>query len=206
MPKSKPQLSDLKQLVAGIVIPFYQVERGTPLRFAPGRFEDDAEHSWSVALVAGALAPHVDSKLDVGKVCQFATVHDLVEVYAGDTSNFAEADKVATKEQRETLAYQELQQRFANLPWLAETVEAYEAQTSPEARFVKSIDKLVPLLFDLIDDGLFYKEHKVTLEAWQKQMQKHRQKASTHPGAFEYYEELWDILVANPQFFYQEQK
>lgn len=202
---TKPQLSDVRQLVEGLVIPFYQVDRHMSLRFAAGRRENDAEHSWSVALVACALARYIDPKLEVGKICEFATVHDLVEVYAGDTSNFADVDKKATKDEREAAALRELQRRFTKFPWVAETIAIYEAQASPEARFVKSIDKIVPLLFDLIEEGLFYKEHKITLKVWQEQMQKHRQKASAHPGAFEYYDELWNLLVANPQFFYQEQ-
>jgi 5'-deoxynucleotidase YfbR-like HD superfamily hydrolase len=202
----KPRLSDLKQFVEELVLPFYQIERHTPLRFTPERWENDAEHSWSIALVACALAPHVDPRLDVGKICEFATVHDLVEVYAGDTSNFADADKIATKEQREAEAFKKLQNRFAKFPWVAETIEEYETQASSEARFVKSVDKIVPLLFDIVEEGLFYQEHKITLEAWQKKMQKHRQKASTHPGAFEYYDEVWNFLVARPEFFHQERK
>ena len=50
----------------------------------------------------------MDSKLDVGKICQFATVYDLVEVYAGDTSSFADESKKATKEQREENALRKL--------------------------------------------------------------------------------------------------
>jgi 5'-deoxynucleotidase YfbR-like HD superfamily hydrolase len=199
-------LSNLEHLVKSIVIPFYRVERHTPLRFAPGRYENDAEHSWSVALMASALAPQVDASLDVGKVCQFATVHDLVEVYAGDTSNFADASKKATKDQREEDALRRLRTELTHLPWITETIEAYEAQNSPEARFVKSVDKIIPLLFDYIEEGLFYKENKITLEEWKRHMQKHRQKASTHTGAFVYYDELWNALEANPHFFHKESK
>jgi len=159
MQKSQPQLADIQQLIEEIVLPFYRVERHTPLRFAPGRYENDAEHSWSVALVAAALAPHIDKQLDVGKICQFAVVHDLVEVYAGDTSNFAAEAEKATKEAREKAAQIALQKNLAALPWIAATIAEYEEQTSAEAKFVKSIDKLLPLLFDYIEKGLFYQEN-----------------------------------------------
>ncbi|HUB94216.1 MAG TPA: HD domain-containing protein [Verrucomicrobiae bacterium] len=201
---SKPSTRDLINLVKDIVFPFYSVKRHTALHFDANRFENDAEHSWSVAFVALSLAPHTDTTLDVGKVCQFATVHDLVEVYAGDTSNFADASKRATKEQREEDALHKLEQKLTALPWVAATVREYEAQVLPEARFVKSIDKLLPLLFDYIEEGFFYHENKITMDEWKQHMQKHREKAAKHPGVFEYYEELWDLLLANPHLFHQD--
>jgi putative hydrolase of HD superfamily len=203
---AKPLLSDLEHLIRHTILPFYQIERATPLRFTPGRKENDAEHSWSVALLASALAPQIDASLDVGKVCQFATVHDLVEVYAGDTSNFADADQKATKDAREAAAFKKLQTELTTLPWIAETIETYEAQEMPEAQFVKAVDKIMPLLFDLIEEGQIYKELKITAEAWQQHMQAHRKKASVHAGVFEYYTELWDLLLSRPEFFHQGEK
>ena len=90
------------------------------------------------------------------------------------------------------------------LPWIAATVHEYEAQTSPEARFVKSVDKLLPLLFDYVEEGFFYHDNKITMEEWKQHMQKHREKAAKHSGVFEYYNEVWDLLINNPRFFYQE--
>jgi 5'-deoxynucleotidase YfbR-like HD superfamily hydrolase len=203
---TKPTLADVNQLTREVILPFHQVMRHMPLRAEPGRFEDDAQHSWSVALLACALAPHIDKSLDIGKVCQFATIHDLVEVYAGDTSNFAAEDIKATKEAREQAALERLRKQTGKFPWIAETVAAYEAQESAEAKFVKSIDKLIPLLFDYIEEGLFYHANKITLTQWQKQMQKHREKASGHQGAFVYYDELWNLLLANPHLFHQPPK
>lgn len=202
----KPLLADLEHLVRHTVIPFYRVERATPLRFAPGRNENDAEHSWSVALLASALAHQIDPSLDIGKVCQFATVHDLVEVYAGDTSNFASDDEKATKEEREAAALEKLRADLKALPWIAETIEVYEAQELPEAQFVKAVDKIMPMLFDLIEEGQFYKEQKITADAWRQHMQAHRKKASIHAGVFAYYNELWDLLLSQPDFFHQGEK
>lgn len=199
---TKPTLDDLLSLVKHIVIPFYQVKRHTPIRAEGGRYENDAEHSWSVALMAAALAPHIDSKLDIGKICQFATVHDLVEVHAGDTSNFADEAMKASKDNREEMALLKLQEDLEALPWISTTIKEYEAQTSVEAQFVKSVDKLLPLIFDYIEDGLFYQENKITVEEWQAQLRKHREKASKHKGAFAYYDELWNLLLASPHLFH----
>lgn len=203
---TKPVLKDLEELVREIVFPFYELERDVPFRFRPGRRENDAEHSWSVALFACALAPQIDPVLDVGRICQFAVVHDLVEIYAGDTSNFASEAEKATKTARERGALEKLRENFRKFPWIAETITAYEAQSSPEARFVKSIDKVLLLLFDYLEQGFFYKERKITEEDWKANMQKHREKAAKHPGAFAYYEEIREHLLANPQFFYQNER
>lgn len=201
----KPDLANLEQLVREVIFPFYQIERHSELRFAAGRHENDAEHSWSVALFACALAQRVDPKLDVGKVCQFATVHDLTEIYAGDTSNFAPEAWIATKESREQSALQRLSIEYKKVwPWVAETVRAYERQVSDEARFVKSVDKVLLLLYDLVEKGHFCRKNKITLEQWQSTMQKHRDKAARHPGTFEYYDAIWNLLLANPQFFHPE--
>ncbi len=200
----KPTLSDLAELVRSIIIPFYQLQRQTPLPpFATGRYEDDAQHSWSVALLAAALAPQVDETLDIGKICQFAIVHDLVEVVAGDVSNFASDTEKASKDENEAVAKKILDDRLKALPWITTTIDEYETQNTPEARFVKSVDKIIPLLFDYIENGEFYKSNKITLEHWQAQMQKHRQKANAHAGAFAYYDELWNLLLVHPEFFYQ---
>jgi 5'-deoxynucleotidase YfbR-like HD superfamily hydrolase len=199
----QPSVDDLLKLTREVVHPFYQVQRAVPLRFAQGRFENDAEHSWSLALVACALAPHIDSALDLGKIAQFATVHDLVEIHAGDTSNFDDEGYKATKDERERAALHRLEQELVAFPWVCQTIETYESQQSEEAKFVKSVDKIIPLLFDVVEEGGFYQEHKITLERWKITMQKQREKASKHAGAFKYYDELWELLLANPQFFHQ---
>ena len=198
-----PSLPDLIDLTKVAIYPFLQIYRATPLRFEPGRHENDAEHSWSVALVACALAPQIDSLLDVGKVAQFATVHDLVEVYAGDTSNLGPEAEKKTKDAREHAALDRLKAELTAFPWICQTIEEYENQTTEEARFVKAVDKVMILLFDVIDEGEVYKENHITLELWQQKMTKHREKARRHAAIFQYYDQLWNLLVSNPQFFYR---
>ena len=79
----KPTFADIEKVMRELVIGSYGVERSIPLPLSSGlRRENDGEHAWSIALIACMLAPHIDKKLDVGKVCQFAVVHDLTEVHA----------------------------------------------------------------------------------------------------------------------------
>jgi putative hydrolase of HD superfamily len=201
-----PSLDDLFGLTKSAIYPFLQVYRATPLRFQPGRHENDAEHSWSVAFVACALAPQIDSSLDVGKIAQFATVHDLVEVYAGDTSNLVPEKEKKTKEVREQAAFEKLKTELTVFPWICETIDAYESQVSEEAKFVKTIDKIMVLLFDVIDEGAVYKENHITIEAWQQKMKQHREKARRHAAIFQYYDQLWNLILSNPHFFYTADK
>jgi 5'-deoxynucleotidase YfbR-like HD superfamily hydrolase len=154
--------------------------------------------------LACALAPQIDKTLDVGKIAQFATVHDLAEVHAGDTSNFASEAEKATKEERERLALAKMHKELQAFPWICQTIEAYERQDTAEARFVKSVDKLITLLIDYLEEGEFYKENQITLEHWKKQLQAHRKKASSHEAAYAYYEQMWDLLASRPDFFYRE--
>ena len=195
-------IENLQQLVKSLIFPFYTLERDAPLTFRTTRNENDAEHSWSLALFACALAPQIDPTLDVGRVCQFATVHDLVEVYAGDTSNFAPEAEKATKENREHEALRTLRREFQAFPWITETIETYERQDSPEARYVKAVDKMLLLLFDYVEDGFFYKERQVTLRSWKITMARHRDKAKVDPRVYVYYDKIWRLLISHPEFFY----
>ncbi len=203
--KQQPKFRDLEKVMRELIVPFYEIERAIPLLLKKGRRnENDAEHSWSVALMACLLAEHIDSSLDIGKVCQFAVVHDLAEIYAGDTNVFGPEDEHQTKQEREERALRELQNDFAHFPWLVTTLTAYEQQNTAEAKFVRSIDKLVPLLFDYITEGIYFREHKYTLEDYKAGIERPRQKAKAHPGAFIYHEEVLAKLVANPQFFHSD--
>jgi len=107
--------------------------------------ESDTDHTVMLGLVASALAAR-EHDLDVGLVAQFALVHDLVEVYAGDTPTLRAlpAHAKAAKKAREHAAFQRIVAEFADLPWLPATLAAYEAQTIREARYVRALDKLLP--------------------------------------------------------------
>lgn len=205
--QQKPSFQDLERVMRELVVPFYATERAIPLLLATGRRrENDAEHSWSVALVACMLAPYVNPSLDTGKICQLAIVHDLAEVYAGDTSVFAPKDDHQTKEERERTAIQKIRQDFAHFPWLISLLEDYERQEVEEARYVRSIDKLVPLFFDYINEGLYYRENKHTRDDFVSFMRRPREKAKIHPGAFEYHEEAMAVLLSHPELFHQRKR
>lgn len=201
---NKPTLKDLLAFTNNIVLPFYVVKRHNTVPIKSGQNETDAEHSWSVALLACALAAQIDPDLDTGKISEFAVIHDLVEVYSGDTSNFASRSKLLSKDRREKAALEKLKSELSALSWITQTIEDYESQKTGEARFVKAVDKLLPLLFDYLENGRFYHENKITKQHWVEQMQNHRQKAKSHSGVYEYYEELRTLLLNSPDIFYKD--
>lgn len=129
------------------------------------RRENSAEHSWHLALMAVLLVEHAAEPINLKQVVEMLLVHDLVEIDAGDTFAFDEAAK-ADQADRERAAAQRL---FAMLPddqasRLREAWEAFEAGSSPEARFAHAIDRAAPLLLNHASGGLSWREAGVTAE------------------------------------------
>ncbi len=198
----KPTNDQVKKLVEEVVLPFSRIERDMTIPLESGyRNENDAEHSWSVALVACALAPHIDPTLDVGLVSQFAIVHDLVEIYASDVSIWADGDTLAQKEKKEQDALEQIKKNYAHFPWLVQTIEAYEKQDSNEAHYVRSIDKYVPLIIRFFEEGRYFKEQGITKELFDKVIETPRGKAHLHKGAAEYFEAMKKEYDEHPEHF-----
>ena len=134
-------------VLADLALRFGRVDRVT--RHPDGRrLESDTDHTVMLGLVACAFAErHPGLGLDIGLVAQFALVHDLVEADAGDTDTFGiTPDARERKAEREAAALERLRGRLAATPWVCATIDAYEAQGAPEARFVRYLDKVLPRL------------------------------------------------------------
>lgn len=125
------------------------------------RLESDTDHTVMLGLIATAFAAKFyRDRLDLGKVAQFALVHDLVEVYAGDTNTLRHlsAEQQADKGRREWEAWLFIKRSIATLPWVAEMIEEYEKQEAPEARYVRAMDKLLPKITHLLNHGVVLAE------------------------------------------------
>lgn len=122
--------------------------------------ESDTDHTVMLGLVACAFAERFAPELDRGQIAQFALVHDLVEVYAGDTATgriMTDTDHL-DKEEREANALARIQEEFdRELPWISETIMAYERRDTPEARFVKVVDKALPKITNILNQGVTFK-------------------------------------------------
>ena len=128
--------------------------------------ESDTDHTVMVGICACALASKLYPHLDTGKVAQFALVHDLVEVYAGDTNTFnISNEKRKEKEERENRAYERIKIEFENLyKWIPDTIKEYESLITDEAQFVKMVDKVMTKLTHRINQGAYLRREGKTKE------------------------------------------
>lgn len=127
-----------------------------------GRRENDAEHSWHIALMAYLLQEHAEEPVDVSKVMTMVLIHDLVEIDAGDTYAYDEAG-AKTKREREEAGADRL---FGLLPedqgqYFRELWEEFEAYEKAEAKYAHLLDNFQPLLLNDAADGISWKEHQV---------------------------------------------
>jgi putative hydrolase of HD superfamily len=128
-----------------------------------GRRENDAEHAWHMAVMAFVLAEYVDDPVDVLRVVQMVLIHDLVEIYAGDTYAYDEEAK-ATQKDRELAAADRI---FGMLPedqgrQMREVWEEFEAYETAEARFAHLLDNYQPLFLSDANGGQDWVSHGVT--------------------------------------------
>lgn len=130
-----------------LTVKFAEVHRIT--LYPDGHYENDAEHSFHLALSATEIAANYHPELDTGLVSQFSMVHDLPEVYAGDVPSFNISDDAKeAKEKAEQLALERLLSQLP--PHTAQLLKRYEEQEEPEARFVRFIDKLLPAVIHTV--------------------------------------------------------
>lgn len=200
----KPTHTQIETLLRGLILPLHQIKRDIPLPIGERRWENDAEHSWSTAILACSLAPEIDPTLDVGKVCQFAVAHDLLEAYADDTSPFGSKEKLLSKAQREAAALESIAKEYAHFSWIIQTVKAYERKDTNEALFVSAIDKYVPAVYDVIDEGQLFRERGTTLAEYKQLLADQRDKVHRHPGVGKYYDEVRALLEEHPEYFHPE--
>ena len=138
------------------------VLRRTPLTDA-SRLENSAEHSWHLALTAIVLIEYAPPQTDVLRVLELVTVHDLVEIDAGDTFAY-DLTANRTKAERELVAADRIFGLLATdqATHLRALWNEFEEQQTPEARYAHAIDRLQPLLLNMQAGGGSWKSHGVT--------------------------------------------
>lgn len=129
------------------------------------RRENDAEHSWHLAVMAILLAEHANEPVDLLKVLKMLLVHDLVEIDAGDTYAY-DAKGHDDKSERERRAADRI---FGILPpeqgeELRRLWEEFEERKTPEARFAAAMDRLQPVMLGYFTEGVVWRQHGVRSE------------------------------------------
>lgn len=130
-----------------------------------GRNENDAEHSWHMAVMAYLLKEYANEKIDIAKVMLMCLIHDIVEIDAGDTYAY-DAESLKTQKAREDIAKERI---FSVLPEeqareLIEIFDEFEEYKTPESKFAHAMDNIQPLILNDSNNGGDWREHNVTVE------------------------------------------
>lgn len=129
------------------------------------RYENSAEHSWQLALMAASLARYAESPVDINRVIQMLLVHDIGEIDSGDTMVFVEGGW----EQRKAAELAGVTRIFGMLPenqgatFLALWQE-FENGDTPESRFAHAVDRAMPVLLNLANQGQSWRENGISHE------------------------------------------
>ncbi len=128
------------------------------------RRENSAEHSWHLALMSMALADHAPAGTDLTRVMAMLLVHDLVEIDAGDLFVYADTAAQARQSEAERAAADRI---FSILPAARAAVmralwEEFERRQTPEAKFARALDRLQPMLINVVTGGGTWADHGIT--------------------------------------------
>lgn len=127
------------------------------------RYEDDAQHSWHISLMAIVLAEYANEKFDLLKVIKMLLCHDLVEIYAGDTFCY-DKEGNQDKRQRELESADKIYGMLDKEKGeeLRALWDEFEEMKTPEALFAASMDRLQPMLNNYYNDGGTWKKFNVS--------------------------------------------
>ncbi len=129
------------------------------------RRENSVEHSWHLAMMAMVLAEHANNPdIDMFRVIKMVLIHDIVEIDAGDTFLY-DQENTESKRDREIAAADRI---FALLPADQEAAfralwEEFEARNTRTAKFAYALDRLQPMLHNVITKGKAWQTHGITI-------------------------------------------
>lgn len=128
-----------------------------------GRYENSAEHSWQIAMLAWGLAPLAPSGVDMSRVLSMLLLHDIGEIDTGDTIVYAETGWEERKAQEEAC----IRRLFSPLPHAQQFIDLwleFEAAASVDAKFAHAADRAMPVLLNLANYGQSWVENGITME------------------------------------------
>ena len=152
------------------------------------RKENDAEHSWHLALMAVLLKEYSNEEVDLAKVIPMVLIHDLVEIDAGDTYAYDEEGQ-KTQHERESRAADRI---YSLLPEdqkkkLRDIWEEFEEGETAEAKFAHTMDNIQPAMLNAANGGVAWKERGISMSQIMKR------NAHTAEGS----QKLWDYAFEN---------
>ena len=157
-----------------------------------GRNENDAEHSWHMAIMAYLFREYSNEEVDIAKVMLMCLIHDIVEIDAGDTYAY-DIEGLQTQKARENAAKERI---FSILPKEQATefinlFEEFEAYETAESKFARAMDNFQPLILNHSNNGGDWREHHVTSE------QVYKRQGKTKMGSEKLFEVTDHIIKEN---------
>ena len=156
IPSNNVKLDELLKFTA-VIDKMTSVIRRTTL-LDKSRLENDAEHSWHIAMMALFFKDYFVEKVDVHHAVELLLMHDLVEIYAGDTFAYdVEANK--TKKDREAIAAQKIADLLPKeySVYYLSCYQEFEDKFTSEAKYADCMDKLQPFLHNALTEGFTWK-------------------------------------------------
>jgi putative hydrolase of HD superfamily len=132
--------------------------------FDGNRFENDAEHSWTICIMAFLLKEYSNFSINLEKVILMLLIHDIVEIDAGDTFLYsAERNNVHDIEKK---AAERIFRLLDNdqKDYLMNLWDEFEEKETNEAKFASIFDRLEPLLQNYINEGFNWKKYNITYD------------------------------------------
>ena len=129
------------------------------------RYENTAEHSWQIAVLALSLARTLELSVDAERVVAMLLVHDIGEIDAGDKFVFAQDGW----EERKAAELRAVERMFSLAPetlakFLLDMWKEFDAGETQDARFAKAIDRSMPVFLNLSNGGGSWLENGITYQ------------------------------------------
>ena len=156
------------------------------------RQENDAEHAWHMAIMIYLLKEYANEEFDVAKAMMMALTHDIVEIDAGDTYAYDNANLVTQKDREEKAA----DRIYGLLPdeqrdELRALFEEFEEGKTPEAKFARVMDNFQPLILNDSNNGKDWRVHGI------KKSQVEKRQISSKMGSEAIWEYTKDLIDNN---------
>jgi 5'-deoxynucleotidase YfbR-like HD superfamily hydrolase len=109
--------------------------------------ESTAGHSWRLAMMVMTLTDTLPVKIHKEHALELALIHDLAEVITGDVDYNLVYNQILTTETKQEKEKKAMQQLIKPLPKkmqekMLALFNEYESQQTPEANYIKALDKL----------------------------------------------------------------
>ncbi len=127
------------------------------------RYENSAEHSWQISLLANALVPYATKPVNIARVISMLLVHDIGEIDTGDTLVYEENGWV----ERKAAERRAVERIFGILSdgqglELMSLWQEFELGETPEAQFANAVDRAMPVIINLANQGQSWRENRIS--------------------------------------------